>query len=167
MTLTLLLALSAAPQPKLQPVGDQQAVRITLEKLQTLGDRLSQRQASSRDLAEQERQMVGTLADLQFALDEAKRATRLASQRVRDTEEQLDELESQSIGLQRTTRRARQQAQRALGLLLRANHVGMDKPVFRALERQRVARGHGALAPRPSQRPSAQSQPSRARAAAQ
>ena len=83
--------------------------------------------------------MVGTLADLQFALDEAKRATRLASQRVRDTEEQLDELESQSIGLQRTTR-ARQQAQRALGLLLRANHVGMDKPVFRALERQRVAR---------------------------
>ena len=87
MTLTLLLALSAAPQPKLQPVGDQQAVRITLEKLQTLGDRLSQRQASSRDLAEQERQMVGTLADLQFALDEAKRATRLASQRVRDTED--------------------------------------------------------------------------------
>ena len=140
MTLTLLLALSAAPQPKLQPVGDQQAVRITLEKLQTLGDRLSQRQASSRDLAEQERQMVGTLADLQFALDEAKRATRLAGQRVRDTEEQLDELESQSIGLQRTTRRARQQAQRALGLLLRANHVGMDKPVFRALERQRAAR---------------------------
>ena len=144
MTFAFLLALSPGPQPALAPVNDQQAVRITLEKLQTLRDRLSQRKATDKDLAEQETRMVATLEDLEFALSEAKRAARLANARLKDSDEQLDELESQSTGLEKTAKTALQQAKQALGLLLRGNHVGMDKPLMRAMERQRVARS-GAL----------------------
>ena len=144
MTLGLLLALTPGPQPPLAPIDDQQAVRITLEKLQTLRDRLGQRKATDKDLAEQETRMVATLEDLEFALGEAKRAARLANERLKDSDEQLDELESQSNGLQTTAETAKNAAKQALGLLLRGNHVGMDKPLMRAMERQRVARS-GAL----------------------
>ena len=84
--------------------------------------------------------MVATLEDLEFALSEAKRAARLAKERLKDSDEQLSELESQSEGLRNTADKARDRARQALGLLLRGNHVGMDKPLMRALERQRVAR---------------------------
>ena len=140
MTFVFLLALTPGHQPSLAPINDQQAVRITLEKLQSLRDRLSQRKATDKDLAEQETRMVATLEDLEFALGEAKRAARLANQRLRDSDEQLSELESQSKGLQKTAEKARNQAKQALGLLLRGNHIGMDKPLMRAMERQRVAR---------------------------
>ncbi len=144
MIFVFLLALTPGPQPSLAPINDQQAVRITLEKLQSLRDRLSQRKATDKDLAEQETRMVATLEDLEFALNEAKRAARLANERLRDSEEQLSELQSQSKGLQKTAEKARNQAKQALGLLLRSNHIGMDKPLMRAMERQRVARS-GAL----------------------
>ncbi len=140
MTFAFLLALSPGPQPALTAINDQQAVRITLEKLQTLRDRLSRGKATDKDLAEQETRMVATLEDLEFALSEAKRAARLANERLNDSDEQLDELESQSTGLQKTAETALLQARQALGLLLRGNHVGMDKPLMRAMERQRVAR---------------------------
>jgi murein DD-endopeptidase MepM/ murein hydrolase activator NlpD len=144
MMVVLLLALSVPPKPVLPPIEDQQAVRITLEKLQSLRDRLSQRRASDNDLAEQETRMVATLEDLEFALSEAKRAARLAAERLTDSDEHLDELEAQSSGLEQTAAKARQEARAALGLLLRGNHVGVDKPLLRAFERQRVARS-GAL----------------------
>ncbi len=140
MKLWFVLALSTVPRAPLEPIDDQRTVTITLEKLQVLRDRLSQDRATDRDLAEQETRMVATLEDLEYALGEAKRATRLSRERLKDSQDHLDELLEQRTALEQTATKAKAQARQALGLLLRGNHAGANKPLLRAYERQRVQR---------------------------
>jgi septal ring factor EnvC (AmiA/AmiB activator) len=140
MKLLVWLALSATARPALEPIEDQRTVTITLEKLQTLRDRLGQDHATDRDLGEQETRMVATLEDLEYALSEAKRAARLSRERLKGSREHLVELEEQRSALERVAVEAKSEARLALGLLLRGNHAGANKPLLRAFERQRVGR---------------------------
>jgi septal ring factor EnvC (AmiA/AmiB activator) len=140
MSLILWLSLSATPPRALPEPPDTKAVVLTLEKLQKLRERLMQGRANDRNLAEQETGMIATLEDLEFALNEAQRATRLTNERLLDSRERLDELNAQRDGLQNTAKKAQKRARTALGLLLHGNHAGGNKPLLRAYERQRVTR---------------------------
>jgi murein DD-endopeptidase MepM/ murein hydrolase activator NlpD len=136
--LLVFLALNAAVQPASGET--QKTISITLEKLRSLRDDLLRDRATDKDLAEQETLMVATLEDLQFALGEAQRSSRLIERRLDDSEQLIDELDEQREALEKATKRSKSHTRTALGLLLRGNHSGADKPLLRAYQRQRMQR---------------------------
>ena len=134
----IFLALSAAAQPAAEET--KKTVSITLERLRSLRDDLLRDRATDKDLAEQETLMVATLEDLQFALGEAQRSSRLIERRLTDSQQLIDKLDKQRAVLEKSIMRSKGLTRTALGLLLRGNHSGADKPLLRAYQRQRMQR---------------------------
>lgn len=134
----IFLALSAAAQPAAEET--KKTVSITLERLRSLRDDLLRDRATDKDLAEQETLMVATLEDLQFALGEAQRSSRLIERRLDDSQQLIDKLDKQRAALEKSIVRSKALTRTALGLLLRGNHSGADKPLLRAYQRQRMQR---------------------------